>query len=142
MFNLRYTAYRRVGRVAALALVALLVTSVAVFAQATTSTVRGTVEDSSGGVLPGATVTITNVNTKAVATSVTDGRGGYQAVVFPGTYDLKVELEGFKTYEQKAVTHQPQRRPRHRRQAGGRRADRDRDRHGPDRSHPDGDGRP
>ena len=107
MFNLRYTAYRRVGRVAALALVALLVTSVAVFAQATTSTVRGTVEDSSGGVLPGATVTITNVNTKAVATSVTDGRGGYQAVVFPGTYDLKVELEGFKTYEQKAVSISP-----------------------------------
>lgn len=103
MSNLRYTAHRRVGRVAALALVALLVTSVAVFAQATTSTVRGTVEDSSGGVLPGATVTITNVNTKAVATSVTDGRGGYQAVVFPGTYDLKVELEGFKTYEQKAI---------------------------------------
>ena len=95
------------GRVAALALVALLVTSVAVFAQATTSTVRGTVEDSSGGVLPGATVTITNVNTKAVATSVTDGRGGYQAVVFPGTYDLKVELEGFKTYEQKAVSISP-----------------------------------
>ncbi len=107
MFNLRYTAHRRVGRVAALALVALLVTSVAVFAQATTSTVRGTVEDSSGGVLPGATVTITNVNTKAVATSVTDGRGGYQAVVFPGTYDLKVELEGFKTYEQKAVSISP-----------------------------------
>jgi hypothetical protein len=107
MFNLRYTAHRRVGRVAALALVALLVTSVAVFAQATTSTVRGTVEDSSGGVLPGATVTITNVNTKAVATSVTDGRGGYQAVVFPGTYDLKVELEGFKTYEQKAVAISP-----------------------------------
>ena len=95
------------GRVAALALVALLVTSVAVFAQATTSTIRGTVEDSSGGVLPGATVTITNVSTKAVATSVTDGRGGYQAVVFPGTYDLKVELEGFKTYEQKAVTISP-----------------------------------
>ena len=107
MFNLRYTALRRVGRVAALALVTLLVTSVAVFAQATTSTVRGTVEDSSGGVLPGATVTITNVNTRAVATSVTDGRGGYQAVVFPGTYDLKVELEGFKTYEQKGVTISP-----------------------------------
>ncbi len=57
--------------------------------------------------LPGATVTITNVGTKAVATSVTDGRGGYQAVVFPGTYDLKVELEGFKTYEQKGITISP-----------------------------------
>ena len=91
-----------------MALVALLVTSTAVFAQATAP--RRSVARSrtrSGGVLPGATVTITNVGTKAVATSVTDGRGGYQAVVFPGTYDLKVELEGFKTYEQKGIAISP-----------------------------------
>ena len=39
--------------------------------------IRGTVEDSSGGVLPGATVTLTNAATKAMQTAVTDDRGGY-----------------------------------------------------------------
>ena len=40
-------------------------------------------------------------------TAVTDDRGGYLAVLFPGTYDLKVELSGFKTYEQKGITISP-----------------------------------
>jgi hypothetical protein len=103
MCNQQYVETRW-ARAAAMTFVALLAASTAVFAQATgTSTVRGTVEDSSGGVLPGATVTITNTGTKAVSSSVTDGRGGYLAVVFPGTFDLKVELEGFKTYEQKGI---------------------------------------
>jgi hypothetical protein len=107
MFNVCRIARARMGRVVGWTMALLLVTSSAAFAQATTSTVRGTVEDSSGGVLPGATVTITNVSTKAVATSVTDERGSYQAVVFPGTYNLKVELSGFKTYEQKDVAISP-----------------------------------
>ena len=87
---------------------ALLVCTSAVFAQATgTSTVRGTVTDSSGGVLPGATVTVLNSGTKSLVTAVTDDRGGYLAVLFPGTYDLKVELSGFKTYEQKGIIISP-----------------------------------
>ena len=54
-------------------LMALLVTSTTVFGQASnTATVRGTVEDTSGGVLPGATVTLTNTATKATQTAVTD----------------------------------------------------------------------
>ena len=108
MRNLRQMARKQWGRTAAMVVMAVLAASTAVFAQATgTSTIRGTVEDTSGGVLPGATVTITNVGTRNVSTSVTDGRGGYLAVVFPGTYDLKVELEGFKTYEQKGIVISP-----------------------------------
>jgi hypothetical protein len=72
------------------------------------STVRGTVSDTSGGVLPGATVTITNVGTQAERIAVTDERGGYLfAALFPGTYTLRVELEGFKTYEQTNVVLSP-----------------------------------
>ncbi len=64
MCNQQYVKTRWT-RAAAMTVVALLAASTAVFAQATgTSTVRGTVEDSSGGVLPGATVTITNTGTK------------------------------------------------------------------------------
>jgi carboxypeptidase family protein/TonB-dependent receptor-like protein len=73
-----------------------------------TATVRGTVTDSSGAVLPGAAVVITNTGTRDVREARTDDRGGYLfAGLFPGTYDLKVELTGFKTYEQKAIALSP-----------------------------------
>jgi hypothetical protein len=84
----------------------LLLTPVVAFAQVgTTATVRGTIQDPTGGVVPGAAVTITNVGTKAVGTTVSDDRGQYLlAGLFPGTYALKVELSGFKTYEQTSIT--------------------------------------
>ena len=86
----------------------LLLASGMAFAQSTTATVRGTVQDSSGGVLPGATITITHTGTKAMQTSVTDDRGGYLfSGLFPGVYDLKVEMPSFKTYEQKSITLSP-----------------------------------
>ena len=74
----------------------------------TTATVRGTVQDASGGVLPGATVTLTNVGTKTANAATSDDRGQYLfAGVFPGTYNLKVELSGFQTYEQRNVQLSP-----------------------------------
>jgi hypothetical protein len=73
-----------------------------------TATLRGHVEDPSGAVLPGVTVTLTNVGTKTPQTTVTDSRGQYLfAGVFPATYDLKAELPGFKTFEQKGLTLSP-----------------------------------
>ena len=56
--------------------------------------------------------------------------------------NLKVELSGFKTYEQKAIVAQAAGHARHRRPARGRRADRDDHGHRADRSDPDGNGRP
>ena len=89
------------------ALIATL-NSVRLAAQASTATVRGTVQDATGAVVPGATVTLTNTGTRSVQTGVTDSRGQFLfAGLFPGTYDLKVELGGFKTYQQQAVTLSP-----------------------------------
>jgi hypothetical protein len=90
-------------------LCALLLTTTHAWAQgSTTGTIRGTIQDSSGGVLPGATVTLINEGTKAMQTAVSDGRGQYiLSGIFPGTYDMKVELSGFKSYEQKAITISP-----------------------------------
>ena len=52
---------------------------------------RGTVADSTGAVLPGATVTLTNEATKFTRTGVTDAKGQYFfASVDPGNYTLKV----------------------------------------------------
>lgn len=80
---------------------ALAVPALAYGQGSTTATVRGTVSDTQGGVLPGATVTVTDAGTKASRNTVSDDRGGYLfSGLFPGTYTLRVELQGFKTYEQ------------------------------------------
>jgi hypothetical protein len=74
----------------------------------TTATLRGNVQDPSGAVLPGATVTLTSTATKTPQVTVTDGRGQYLfAAVFPGMYELKVELSGFKTYERTNISLSP-----------------------------------
>ena len=70
----------------------------------TTATLRGNVADSSGGMTPGASVTLLDVGTKAVRTAVTDARGGFTFPgLFPGTFDLTIELAGFKTFQQTAI---------------------------------------
>jgi hypothetical protein len=100
---------KRVGSVAVWVAAALLLTTTTALGQgSTTATIRGNIQDSSGAVLPGANVTVTNVGTKSVQHTVSDDRGQYQvAGLFPGTYDIRVELSGFKTYERKAVALSP-----------------------------------
>jgi Carboxypeptidase regulatory-like domain/TonB-dependent Receptor Plug Domain len=110
MFRARSARLTRLTTGLALVSMTLLVSSTSAFGQASgTATIRGTVQDPSGGVLPGATVTLTNASTKGTQTAVTTERGTYTfSGVFPGTYDLKVELSGFKNYEQKAIAISPQ----------------------------------
>ena len=68
-----------------------------------TATLRGIVQDDTGAVLPGAQVTLTNTGTKALQTLATDERGAFVfAGLWPGTYDLKIELSGFKTLRSSA----------------------------------------
>ena len=99
----------RVRSLVALAAATLLLTGTTAFGQgSTTATIRGNIQDSSGAVLPGATITVTNPSNRSVQTTVSDDRGQYLfAGLFPGTYDLKVELSGFKTYERKALSLSP-----------------------------------
>src|ERR1043166_7809388 len=59
--------------------------------------ISGTVKDTTGGVIPGAMVTVTNVALKTEFKTVTDGRGYFS---FPnlavGRYDLTIDMGGFK----------------------------------------------
>jgi hypothetical protein len=87
---------------------ALAIAAIAIFALGSTiavaqaakhgakGVVRGEVTDSSGGVLPGVTVVATGVEGALLATTVTDGKGGY---VFrdlsAGPVMLRFRLEGF-----------------------------------------------
>src|SRR5262249_52999597 len=66
-------------------------------AQVLYGSVVGNVKDSSGATTPGATVTITNKATSLSREVTTTASGDYEIVnVLPGTYDLKVSLQGFK----------------------------------------------
>jgi hypothetical protein len=63
-------------------------------------TLVGTVEDPSGGVLPGALVTATNTATGQVRETRTDDRGSYLFPdLQPGTYDIRVAQQGFATFQ-------------------------------------------
>src|ERR1043165_1970169 len=68
--------------------------------QGANGAIEGTVSDSSGGVLPGATVTITNVDTGTERSVVTNEKGLYRAPLLPiGKYRVVAELQGFKKFE-------------------------------------------
>jgi len=78
-------------------LCALVAASIELSAQDFRGGITGRISDSSGGRMPGVTVTATNVATNVASTTTTNGDGDY-AIPFlnPGTYALSAELSGFK----------------------------------------------
>src|SRR5271157_3095002 len=73
----------------------------AVMAQVETSTsIRGLVKDSSGALVPGASVTIRNTGTNEERTATTDSSGFYAfPSLLPGTYNVAVTHSGFRRAE-------------------------------------------
>src|SRR6266849_1151948 len=72
-------------------------------AQQFTGGVRGAVRDPNG-VIPGVPVTLTNEATNISREVVTNEVGQYNfPAVTPGTYSLKAQLAGYKTYESKGL---------------------------------------
>jgi hypothetical protein len=75
-----------------------------VVAQTTSASVFGSVVDSQGGVLRGATVTLTSRTQANTLTVTTDHEGRFVfPIVRPDTYTLRVGLDGFKTLERTNV---------------------------------------
>src|SRR5215471_345692 len=83
---------------------AMLFLCPALMGQTVASQISGTVRDSSGAVLPGVDVKVTNTDTTATRTTVTNEMGAY---VFPnlpvGPYRLEASLPGFSTYAQSGI---------------------------------------
>ena len=90
-------------RLVVVVLVALLVTSSA-GAQTPTGTILGGVKDAQGAVVPGATVTATNLGTQYSRSAVTDGAGEYALRLLPvGNYMVVVSIPGFKNFTQTGI---------------------------------------
>jgi hypothetical protein len=85
-----------------LATLAVLVTGAA--AQTVTGTIQGTVTDTSGGVLPGVTLTLRNADTGAERVIVTNEVGFYNAPFMPiGRYLVTAMLAGFGTVTKEQI---------------------------------------
>ena len=64
----------------------------------------GTVVDASGQLVPGAQVTVREVNRNTTTALITDAAGVYTApFLVPGTYEVSVELQGFKSWIRRAI---------------------------------------
>lgn len=89
----------------ALPLAILIGCSLPLLAQVDTGNILGTVSDTTGAAIPGATVTLTNVATGAALSQQTGSQGNYE---FPsiriGAYTLKATAPGFSTTSQTGIT--------------------------------------
>lgn len=73
-------------------------------AQSTDATLTGTVKDASGATIPGATITVRNLGTNESRSTVSGENGSYRVTNLPrGDYEVKSELQGFKTIAQSNV---------------------------------------
>ena len=87
-----------------LAACALVAPVAPAFAQSATATIEGTIVDQSGALIPGVTVTITEVDTGTQRVAMTDASGVFSAPLLPvGVYSLTAELAGFQTQKQPEI---------------------------------------
>lgn len=94
-------------RLLAIAAAAILVLSAAIPAcaqNAALGNIVGTVRDTGGALVPGATVTVINVGTQATRSLTTDSDGHYAATFLqPGNYEVIISGSGFAKFNQKNV---------------------------------------
>lgn len=88
----------------ALLLAALLAIPALAFGQGGDSSIRGTVSDDSGAVLPGVTITASSPALIQPETTVTDSQGTYRLLNLPvGTFTIEASLSGFATSRQEGI---------------------------------------
>jgi len=73
--------------------------------QSTFGTFLGTIQDQSGSIIPGVTVTATNIDTATSRTVISNNAGQYEFPnMQPGTYSVTAEKPGFATVKADAIT--------------------------------------
>ena len=84
---------------------ALLMTQIAIYGQATTGSLRGTVVDTNGNVVANASVKIKNENTGGETLVTSNGEGAFSVPsLLPGSYTVTTEASGFKRSVKTGIT--------------------------------------
>jgi outer membrane receptor protein involved in Fe transport len=87
-----------------LCLLLLLSTAAASSAQLVGGAIQGTVKDSQGAVLPGASIVVRNVGTGATYGQTTDPTGHYQVLALsPGEYEVSISITGFRSIAHRGI---------------------------------------
>ena len=95
--------WRHARLILALIVASLVVMLPSAYAQVS-ATINGTVVDGTGAIIPGATVTVTNEATGQNRDTVSNGDGYFAfPALLTGTYSLRIEAKGFKTFEQRGI---------------------------------------
>src|SRR5260221_6236978 len=88
----------------AVGVIGVLLLSVSLSGQGSAGRISGSVSDQSGGSIPAAKVTVTDVQRGVARTLTTDAAGAYAAPnLTPGTYTVRAEFMGFRTFERKDI---------------------------------------
>src|SRR4051794_27450266 len=75
-----------------------------VLAQETRASLSGIVTDTSGSVVPGAAMALTNLDTGVALSTVSNDAGLYRFLFLnPGRYKLSASITGFKTFERSRI---------------------------------------
>jgi hypothetical protein len=115
--SLRFTSsiwvrVRKAAEVLGVTLGVLLI-CLPLFSQGSYGRILGSVTDQTGGVIAGATVTITDVDRGVSRTLTTDDAGEYNAPnLVPGKYTVRAEAKGFKTVERQNLILEVAKEPR------------------------------
>ena len=95
---------RRLNVALVLVALGLLCPVVKAWPQIVFGNIVGTVTDTSGGAVPDAKITVTNVGQGVSFNALSNSSGNYeQTHLIPGTYSVKVEKQGFQTYVQENI---------------------------------------
>src|SRR5258707_14043869 len=85
-------------------LILLAIFPILVFAQSGSSTISGTVKDSSGAPIPAAKVKISNADTGFATQVLANESGSYRVgSLVPGSYRVEAEVEGFERLVRSSV---------------------------------------
>ena len=91
--------------IAAIAFVFCITVPSRAVVQVTTADIVGRITDNSGAVLPGVTITIESLDTRATRSAVSNESGDYVFNLLPiGRYSVRIELPGFKTFTVSGMT--------------------------------------
>ncbi len=100
----KMSPFLRLNLIISLMILLLIATGQSLFGQGITGSITGTVTDSSGASIAGATVTVRNVDTNATRIFTTSNVGSYRVPELPpGNYSVTVEKSGFQISQENKI---------------------------------------